>query len=100
MNGLSGILLRDSVGQVLEVTGVCEGEIRTVSVEAGYRCRHRIEAVFQLPLIFRSMIWHLVGEGMFFFAFIGCLVWLWKAIRLTWQSANVQTMGIAIWNMN
>ena len=95
MNGLSGILLRDSVGQVLEVTGVCEGEIRTVSVEAGYRCRHRIEAVFQLPLIFRSMIWHLVGEGMFFFAFIGCLVWLWKAIRLTWQSANVQTMGIA-----
>lgn len=48
MNGLSGILLRDSV-----------------------------------------------GEGMFFFAFIGCLVWLWKAIRLTWQSANVQTMGIA-----
>ena len=91
MNGLSGILLRDSVGQVLEVTGVCEGEIRTVSVEAGYRCWHRIEAVFQLPLIFRSMIWHLVGEGMFFFAFIGCLVWLWKAIRLTWQSANVQT---------
>ncbi len=95
MNGLSGILLRDSAGRVLEVTGVCEGEIRTVSVEAGYRCRHRIEAVFQLPLIFRSMIWHLVGEGMFFFAFIGCLVWLWKAIRLTWQSANVQTMGIA-----
>ena len=22
-------------------------------------------------------------------------MWLWKAIRLTWQSANVQTMGIA-----
>ena len=39
MNGLSGILLRDSVGQVLEVTGVCEGEIRTVSVEAGYQSR-------------------------------------------------------------
>lgn len=65
MNGLSGILLRDSAGRVLEVTGVCEGEIRTVSVEAGYRCRHRIEAVFQLPLIFRSMIWHLVGRGCF-----------------------------------
>jgi len=69
MNGLSGILLRDSVGQVLEVTGVCEGEIRTVSVEAGYRCRHRIEAVFQLPLIFRSMIWHLVGGGDVFLCF-------------------------------
>lgn len=65
MNGLSGILLRDSVGQVLEVTGVCEGEIRTVSVEAGYRCRHRIEAVFQLPLIFRSMIWLWWGRGCF-----------------------------------
>ena len=95
MNGLSGILLRDSAGRVLEVTGVCEGEIRTVSVEAGYRCRHRIEAVFQLPLIFCSMVLHLVWEGVFLFAFIGCLIWLWKAIRLTWQSANVQTMGIA-----
>lgn len=95
MNGLSGILLRDSAGRVLEVTGVCEGEIRTVSVEAGYRCRHRIEAVFQLPLIFRSMVLHLVWEGVFLFAFIGCLIWLWKTIRLTWQSANVQTMGIA-----
>lgn len=89
------ITLCDSAGQNLISAGIGGGEILTQPVYAGYEARHQIIAAFRIPFIFRSMIRHLVWEGIFLFAFIGCLVWLWKMIRQTWQSANVQTMGMA-----
>ena len=89
------ITLCDSAGQNLISAGIGGGEILTQPVYAGYEVRHQIIAAFRIPFIFRSMIQHLVWEGIFLFAFIGCLVWLWKMIRQTWQSANVQTMGMA-----
>lgn len=92
------IIVRDSVGQILMSSAIMDnlaGEIRTLPIDVGYTYRHRIEAVFDLPFIFHAMILHLLWEFVFLIAFSGCLMWLWRSIRLTWQSVAVQTMGIA-----
>ncbi len=67
----------------------------TYPINVGYECSHQILAAFPEPFIFRSMLWHLLWEGVFLSGFVLGLICLWRMMSLTWQSAKVQTMGIA-----
>lgn len=92
------MLWDDSTRETLMVTDTLQsfqGQLFTRPVNIGYECKHQLVAAFREPLIFRSMIWHLVWEGVFLIGFIWCLIWQWKMMRMTWRSARVQTMGVA-----
>lgn len=91
-------LYDNSTGQILMSTdspNSFEGELFTRPVNVSYKYKHQIVAAFREPLIWHSMIWHLVWEGIFLAGFILCLVWQWRAMRMTWRSTKIQTMGIA-----
>lgn len=92
------MLWDDSTRETLMVTDTLQsfqGQLFTLPINVGYECKHQLVAAFREPLIFRSMIWHLVWEGVFLIGFIWCLIWQWKMMRMTWRSARVQTMGVA-----
>ena len=72
-----------------------KGKLFTLPVNIGYEYKHQLVAAFPEPFIFRSMIKHLVWQGVFLLGFVLSLIWQWRRMRMTWQSAKVQTMGMA-----
>ena len=70
-------------------------DIETKPIDLGYDYKHQIVAVFEIPWIFRSLKWHWISEAVFLVAFVCCLIWQWRWMKMTWQNAIVQTMGMA-----
>lgn len=70
-------------------------DIETQPIDVGYDYKHQIVAVFEVPWIFRSLKWHWISEAVFLVAFVCCLIWQWRWMKMTWQDAIVQTMGMA-----
>lgn len=70
-------------------------DIETQPIDVGYDHKHQIVAVFEVPWIFRSLKWHWISEAVFLVAFVCCLIWQWRWMKMTWQDAIVQTMGMA-----
>ena len=70
-------------------------DIETKPIDLGYDYKHQIVAVFEIPWIFRSLKWHWISEAVFLVAFVCCLIWQWRWMKMTWQNAIVQTMGRA-----
>lgn len=92
------LMVWDSTGQTLMTTdSLCsfEGIIFSKPLDVGYECKHQMIAAFPEPPIFRSMSWHLIIEVVFLSGFIICLCWQWQAMKMTWQNAKVQTLGMA-----
>ena len=71
------------------------GRIFTQPVDVGYEHKHQVVAGFPEPWLFHSLGRHLMWEGAFMLGFVISLVWQWRSIRTTWQSAKVQTLGMA-----
>lgn len=92
------LMVWDSAGRILMTTdSLCsfKGMIFSKPLNIGYEYKHQIVAAFPEPPIFQSMGWHLIVEIVFLFGFIICLRWQWQAMKMTWQSAKVQTLGMA-----
>lgn len=70
-------------------------DIETKPIDLGYDYKHQIVAVFEIPWVFRSLKWHWISEAVFLVAFVCCLIWQWRWMKMTWQNAIVQTMGMA-----
>ena len=70
-------------------------DIETKPIDLGYDYKHQIVAVFEIPWIFRSLKWHWISEAVFLVAFVCCLIWQWRWMKMTWQNAIVQTLGMA-----
>ncbi len=70
-------------------------DIETKPIDLGYDYKHQIVAVFEIPWIFRSLKWHWISEAVFLVAFVCCLIWQWRWMKMTRQNAIVQTMGMA-----
>lgn len=72
-----------------------KGYIFAQPVDVGYECKHQVTAAFRKPWIFQCLGWHLFWEAVFLGGFIVCLLWQWCSVRMTWQNARVQTLGMA-----
>lgn len=93
------LMIQDRATRQILVTSDSLNTVRnklfTYPINIGYECKHQLLAAFPEPLIFRSMIWHLLWEGVFLSGFVLGLLCLWRMMSLTWHSAKVQTMGTA-----
>lgn len=84
-------------GEELESTGNLKNDrssIITVPINLGYENKHQLIASFELPFVFRALSGILWVESIFMIGFIVCLFWQWCSVRLTVQSARIQTMGM------
>lgn len=72
-----------------------KGHIFTQPIDVGYECKHQVVAVFRESWLFYALGWHLMWECIFMVGFVACLLWQWRSVRMTWQGARVQTLGMA-----